>query len=78
MNDPGFSVKHEHDLGDHRTADRIEDLTRTARTSAILSSSVLEALASTTLISKESGTVRLLASDKMVYCEAFFLRITLV
>lgn len=72
MNDHGVNVKRKHGRRDHRTADHINGHIRTARTSATLSSSVLEALASPPFVSKESETARLLASDKMVYCGAFF------
>ena len=72
MNEQGISVKHMHDRGDHRTADRIEGHIQAAGVSALSPSHLEEVLDSTALVGKGARTAYLLAADKMVYWLAFF------
>ena len=78
MNDQGISVKHKRDRRGNRTAGRIESHIQPARNSDFLSSHLEEVPNSILLDGKGSRTAYLLATDKMVYCQAFFWRITLV
>ena len=78
MNGQVINVKHKHELGGNRTADRIEGHIEPASISATASIPLEEVLDSAAFAGKESRTAHLLATDKMVYCQAFFWRITLV